>query len=171
MCRAHLFPDIIMEDADFLAKGVRFGKGLQLINILRDLAADLGHGRCYLPVERLKTCGLSPTELLQPENEPRMRACYDSYLDMAEDHLMAGWDYTHTIPRRFVRVRLACAWPLLIGRETLMLLRAGKVLDPSHRIKVTRSQVRRILWRSVVFYPWPNAWRALFPTATDVLRQ
>ena len=171
MCRAHLFPDIRLEDSVFLANGVRFGKGLQLINILRDVAADLRHGRCYLPAAKLKTCGLTPTELLQPENESRLRTGYDSYLRVAEGHLMAGWAYTHTVPRKFIRVRLACAWPLLIGRETLFLLERGKVLDPNHRIKVNRSQVRRILWRSVVFYPWPNAWRRLFPTAPDVPRQ
>ena len=43
------FPRAAVDDAFLLADGVRFGKGLQLVNILRDLPADLRQGRCYLP--------------------------------------------------------------------------------------------------------------------------
>ena len=57
MCRAHLFPQAPVDDAFLLANGVRFGKGLQLVNILRDVAADLRQGRCYLPAERLAALG------------------------------------------------------------------------------------------------------------------
>ena len=33
MCRAHLFPNARLDDAQLLADGIRFGKGLQLVNI------------------------------------------------------------------------------------------------------------------------------------------
>jgi len=163
ICRAHLFPKAALDDAFLLANGVRFGKGLQLVNILRDLPADLSQGRCYLPAERLATRGLGPPDLLQPANEPRLRPLYDAYLAQAEAHLRAGWDYTNALPRRSVRLRLACAWPILIGVETLRLLRSGPVLDPGRPLKVSRRQVQRLLWRSVLSYPWPPAWRALVP--------
>jgi farnesyl-diphosphate farnesyltransferase len=162
MCRAHLFAEDPLDEPSLIAQGVRFGKGLQLVNILRDVAADLRQGRCYLPAQGLAACGLKPEDLLQPAIEPRLRPLYDAWLDQAEAHLQAGWAYTNTLPRRCVRVRLACAWPLLIGRETLLLLRHGKVLDPHRRLKASRPQVRRILWRSVLYYPWPAAWRSLF---------
>ncbi len=165
MCRAHLFPEADLLEADFLAKGVRFGKGLQLINILRDLPGDLRQGRCYLPAEALARAALEPSDLLRKENEPRARRCYHRYLALAESYLAEGWAYTNLIPRRFIRVRLACAWPLLIGRETLRLLHAGNPLDPSQRIKINRRQVRSILWRSLVCYPWPAAWNGLFSKA------
>ncbi len=60
MCRAHLFPKARLDDAQLLANGIRFGKGLQLVNILRDLPADLRKGRCYLPAEKLEPAGLMP---------------------------------------------------------------------------------------------------------------
>ncbi len=161
MCRAHLFPRAPLDDAFLLANGVRFGKGLQLVNILRDVAADLRHGRCYLPAERLADAGLKPEDLLQPANEPRLRTLYHTYLDHAEAHLQAGWAYTNALPRRSVRVRLACAWPILIGQKTLKLLRAGNVLDPARRIKVSRREVRLLMVRSVVLYPWPRAWKTM----------
>lgn len=159
MCRAHLFPRAPLDDAFLLANGVRFGKGLQLVNILRDLPADLRQGRCYLPAEGLAACGLKPEQLFHPASEPRLRPLYDSWLDRAEAHLLAGWGYTNALPRGCVLVRLACAWPILIGLETIKLLRTGKILDPEKRIKVSRSKVRKLRLRSVVLYPWAGAWR------------
>ena len=161
MCRGHIFPTAPLHDSWLLENAVRFGKGLQLVNILRDVAADARQGRCYLPGERLSALGLQPKDLLEPQSEPRLRPLYTAYLGTAEKHLLAGWAYTNALPRRSIRVRLACAWPILIGLETIKRLRAGKVLDPDQRIKVSRGDVRKLLWRSVVRYPWPRAWKAI----------
>ena len=164
ICRAHLFPRARLDDAALLRNGVRFGKGLQLVNILRDLPKDLGQGRCYLPADELAKIGLHAGDLLDPRNEPVLRPLYNRHLDMAHDHLAAGWEYTNTLPWTCVRVRLACAWPVLIGIRTLAKLRTGNVLDASQRIKVTRVEVRGLMLRSIVWYPFPTAWKNLFKT-------
>jgi farnesyl-diphosphate farnesyltransferase len=145
---------------DFEKLGIRFGKGLQLVNILRDLPADLKNGRCYMPVESLATTGLSPADLLIPANEPKFRPLYNELLDRAYAHLNAGWEYTNLIPRGQMRLRLACAWPILIGLKTIKLLRTGNVLDPQQRIKISRRDVRGVILCSVVLYPLPG-WRKL----------
>jgi farnesyl-diphosphate farnesyltransferase len=163
MCRAHLFRKAQLDDARLLADGVRFGKGLQLVNILRDLPVDLRKGRSYLPADGLAAVGLSPTDLLQPTNESRLRPFYNTLLDRAEAHLAAGWAYTNALPRGQVRVGLACAWPILIGVETIKRLRVENVLDPGRRIKITRAGVRKLFARSVICYAWPAAWNRLFP--------
>ena len=162
ICRTHLFPDSRLDDTKFLADAVRFGKGLQLVNILRDLPADLRKGRCYLPQEKLLEAGLQPPDLLQPANEKRFRPLYNRYLDLAESHLAAGWDYTNAIPRGQMRIRLACAWPILIGLETIKRLRVENVLNPQHRVKITRPEVRRLMVRSVLCHFSPRAWERLF---------
>ena len=162
MCRAHLFPRAAIDDALLLANGVRFGKGLQLVNILRDLPADLRRWRCYLPAQRLSAVGLAASDLLLATSEPRLRPLYNDYLDLAESHLAAGWAYTNALPRRQVRVRLACAWPILIGIQTVAKLRSGAVLDPQRRIKITRAELRRTLVRSVLTYPSAAMWQAQF---------
>lgn len=162
MCLAHVFSRTEMEPAAFLAHGVRFGKGLQLVNILRDIPADLRKGRCYLPSTGLAKTVLNPRDLLDPLSEQRFRPLYDRYLDLAQGHLAAGWAYTNAIPRRYPRLRLACAWPLLIGARTLAKLRVENVLDPAHRVKVSRAEVRRILTRSILAVAWPRAWATLF---------
>jgi farnesyl-diphosphate farnesyltransferase len=165
MCRAHLFPNAKLDDAFLLANGICFGKGLQLVNILRDLPKDLAQGRCYLPGEQLSALGLKPEDLLKPETEPKLRPLYNEWLNRAQAHLAAGWDYTHRIPFNQMRVRLACAWPILIGLKTIERLRTGNVLDPQQRIKVTRAEVRRIIFWSVLKYPFRRAWARLSTTA------
>jgi farnesyl-diphosphate farnesyltransferase len=167
LCRAHLFPKATLDEGTFLANGVRFGKGLQLVNILRDLPVDLRKGRCYLPADALLRFGLAPADLLNPANEPKLRPLYRNYLDLAAGHLRSGWTYTNTVPRGCARVRLACAWPLIIGQQTLQLLRAGNVLDPQQRIKVPRSQVRSMMLRSVLAYPSKRAWERLAKAQED----
>ena len=67
-----------------------------------------------------------------------------------------------------MRVRLACAWPILIGWETLKRLRAGNALDAARRIKVSRGQVRQIMLRSVLLYPLPGAWEKMVPAGKAV---
>ena len=161
LCRADLFPQTYLNDSWLLAQSVRFGRGLHLVSILRDLPSDLRQGSCYLPAERLASCALKPADLLRPGNEPRVRPLYNDYLTKADFHLQAGWAYTNALPRGSFRIRLACAWPILIGQETLKLLWARNVLDCQHRIKVSRTQVKRLMFRSVLLYPWQGAWRRM----------
>jgi farnesyl-diphosphate farnesyltransferase len=165
ICRTHLFPHAKLDEKQFMADGIRFGKGLQLVNILRDLPADLKKGRCYLPMERLKPAGLSPENLLLAENEGKFLRLFREYLNLAESHLRAGWIYTNTLPFSHFRVRLACAWPILIGVRTIEKLRAASVAELSQRVKVSRGEMRRILWQSLWASPLPFAWNRLFPAS------
>jgi len=105
------------------------------VNILRDLPADLKKGRCYLPLEKLEPAGLLPEILLSPVNEAKFHPLFYEYLDRAESHLVAGWAYTNTLPFGQVRVRLACAWPILIGVKTIERLRAATWLNCSSTSK------------------------------------
>lgn len=162
ICRAHLFPQAPLDDGELITNGIRFGKGLQLINILRDLPADLKKGRCYLPREKLERAKLSPQTLLSPANEQNFLPLFHEYLDKAEGHLAAGWDYTNALPFGQFRVRLACAWPILIGLETLQRLRRANVIELQQRVKVSRRDVQRIMVVTVAASPFRGRWRNLF---------
>jgi farnesyl-diphosphate farnesyltransferase len=133
------------------AWGVRFGKGLQMTNILRDLAHDLRIGRCYVPLEELAAHGLMPEQLLDPAAIVHVRPMLHALLGLTLDHYRAGWAYTLAIPRREVRMRLACVWPLLIGFRTLDLVaHAENLLDPHVTVKISRPAVYRLLLSSGV---------------------
>jgi farnesyl-diphosphate farnesyltransferase len=130
-------------------RGIRFGKGLQMTNILRDLALDLRLGRCYLPLEELALHGLSPDQLLTASAIDRARPILREMLALTLDHYRHGWAYTLAIPRREVQMRLACGWPLLIGFRTLDLVaRAENLLDTSVTVKISRAAVYHILLSS-----------------------
>ena len=130
--------------------GARFGQGLQLTNVLRDVPRDLRHGRCYLPRADLARLGLEPRDLLDPAAAPAVRPLLVELLDAALDHYEAGWQYTFAIPVAETRMRLACAWPLLIGLSTLGLLaRAPSWLDPAVTLKVPRAGVYGLMARSL----------------------
>jgi farnesyl-diphosphate farnesyltransferase len=169
ICRTHLFPTARLDEKQFITDGIRFGKGLQLVNILRDLPADLKNGRCYLPTQRLDEAKLFPETLLSPVNAQKFLPLFHEYLDKAESHLAAGWRYTNTLPFGQFRVRLACAWPVLLGIKTIEKLRAASVMELQQRVKVSRGEVRSIIFRSLVCSPFPTAWRQLYsPTVKAV---
>ncbi|HZL13824.1 MAG TPA: phytoene/squalene synthase family protein [Verrucomicrobiae bacterium] len=165
ICRAHLFPKMKLDEASLIAQGIRFGKGLQLVNILRDLPADLKNGRCYLPLEKLEPAKLWPETLFSPANEAKFLPFFHEYLDKAESHLQAGWEYTNALPFSQARVRLACAWPILIGVRTIEKLRGASVYDLRQRQKISQNEVRGILFRSVLSYPFPGVWKKQFSTS------
>ena len=124
--------------------GVRFGKGLQLTNVLRDSAKDLRRGRCYIPQDLLDQVGLAPADLLDPAVLPKFRPVLIHLLRIALEHLDQGWLYTMAIPPRELRLRLACAWPILFGVKTLQRVStAPHLLDPRATIKMTRGEVYR----------------------------
>lgn len=126
--------------------GVRFGKGLQLTNIVKDVAHDLQKGRCYVPAPMLADAGLKPRDLLNQENLSRFRPVLSQLVRMATEHLDQGWMYTMAIPRRETRLRLSCMWPILSAGESLKLvMNSPDLLNPGVKIKIPRSKVYQIM--------------------------
>ena len=126
--------------------GIRYGKGLQLINILRDLPQDLLQGRCYIPEPLLLEHGLKPEELLDKGNAARFQPILRRLVMASREHLDQGWQYTLAIPRIEIRLRLACMWPILIGMRTLeLLLFSPNPLNVESPIKISRGEVYRIM--------------------------
>ncbi|MEO6969913.1 MAG: squalene/phytoene synthase family protein [Chthoniobacterales bacterium] len=124
--------------------GVTYGRGLQLINVLRDRGADRQAGRSYLPAQELAT---------RPEAE-----VFADWLNAAEAKIGAGIDYCSALTSW--RTRFATALPALIGARTIALLRAAE--SGAGKIKVPRKMVRRILLAALPAAASPSALRALF---------
>ena len=132
------------------AIGVRFGKALQLTNVLRDVPKDLRIGRCYLPETGLAREGLAPGELLDPSVGARARPVLVWGVKAALEHYRAAEQYILAISRRCVRLRLAVLWPVLIGLATLgELARNEAWLDPQRPSRVSRGWVYSMLLRSM----------------------
>jgi len=152
-------------------RGIRFGKALQLTNVLRDVPADLQTGRCYLPARELTAAGLTPRDLLDPKGTPRARPLLRRLLGVTLAHYDEAWRYTLAIPRAEWRMRLACAWPLLIGLGTLRAIAAHPdPLAAGQRIKISRRAVRGILARSLALVWSDDALRAEAARLSNSLR-
>ncbi len=139
-------------DAETMSgQAIRFGKGLQMVNVLRDLPADLRIGRCYVPRAWLDEVGLTAADLLDPSNSTSARPLLTRGAAITADHLAAAEDYVFATPRRCVRLRLAAVWPLLMGWGTLAeLLRNQRWLDPASPARVSRGWVYRMIALSSV---------------------
>ena len=130
--------------------GVRFGKALQLTNVLRDVPRDLRNGRCYLPESELRREGVTPDELLDPGVGRMARPALLRGIETALGHYRAAEEYILATPRRCLRLRLATLWPVLIGLATLERLAGNEGwLDPSRPSKVDRGWVYRMMVLSV----------------------
>ena len=131
---------------DMAEIGVRFGKGLQLTNIVKDVAHDLQKGRCYVPAPMLAEAGLTAGDLLDQHNRTRFQPVLSKLVRMAVEHLDQGWLYAMAIPRYETRLRLSCMWPILSAGESLKLvMNSPDLLNPAVKVKIPRSQVYQII--------------------------
>ena len=106
--------------AEMVRLGVRYGKGLQLINILRDRAADREIGRVYVADED-----------------------FERALGEAADGLVTGVEWAGSVDRR--RMSYACVLPARIGLEMLPELS----VETEKPVKISRSRLRRVMWQEL----------------------
>jgi farnesyl-diphosphate farnesyltransferase len=111
---------------ELIERGIAYGKSLQLVNILRDLAEDLAVGRCYLPVKHL-------------DNTAELLEIHAIWLEKAEDGLADGEFYADQLKSRFLRV--ASVLPALLARKTLEPMRGKTWSGLKQRIKIPRRAV------------------------------
>ena len=128
-------------EADMLELGTNYGRGLQLVNILRDAGSDLRAGRCYFPEDELRAANLSASDLL---NAPAaFLPIYSRWIAEARAGLDAGLEYSIAINPP--RVRVATVLPAMIGVRTLSLIEESGLEALRTRVKVARSEVRGMI--------------------------
>jgi farnesyl-diphosphate farnesyltransferase len=108
---------LLVPAAELLSPASEYGKGLQLLNILRDREADRAAGRHYLEEGALA--------------EP---------LEQAREWLAAGEQYLRAL--RPGRILMASALPLDLARATLPLVASA---PPGTRAKLSRPEVGRTI--------------------------
>ncbi len=105
---------------------VEFGKGLQWVNILRDIPRDQESGRYYLPA-------------LSSEN---FRERFLRQSRRALSALSQAQAYPFLFPNRYLRHRMAVFWMLVLAYRTLeKLFRHGGARQLGERVKVPRWEV------------------------------
>ena len=146
LCFAHVKNFSARSEAEMRELGVRYGQGLQLVNILRDAGDDLRNGRCYFPADELDLLGVAPSEILR--HPARIGPVMNRWIEKAEQGIKAGMEYADAIRNR--RVRFATALPAMIGARTLVLLRKAGTDALTRRVKVPRAEVRKMILSSAL---------------------
>lgn len=118
------------DPVELLADGIEYGKGLQLVNVLRDLPKDLREGRCYLPVA-------------DPTDRTQLMEAFSKWRETAVGKMDSGLRYAAAL--RSKRLRMASALPAMLGRETLQLLDGAGFADLEGGIKVPRHRVYSLI--------------------------
>lgn len=124
------------------ALGVRFGKGLQLVNILRDSQDDLAHGRDYLPaIHDASNPGGPATPTHSQARDPRAERIL-AWIPIARAYLECGIAYASTM--QIKRLHVAVKLPALIGLDTLNLIE--KNITAKAPVKISRRRIWHHLW-------------------------
>jgi len=145
VCFHHLPNFATKPEEEMLPLASSFGKALQLVNILRDMPADLRAGRCYLPAEDLLDSDLDPS--LLREQPSAAQPVFDSWLAKARLYLDQGRDYIAAV--RPWRIRVACYLPWRLAGQTLDLMALTSPLRTLEKVKVRRGDVYRAMFRSL----------------------
>jgi farnesyl-diphosphate farnesyltransferase len=128
------------------ARATDFGLGLQLVNIIKDVADDRQRGWSFVPRELCAEAGIAPEDLLDPARAEAARAVMGRMTTKARAHLDAALAYCTSLPAADYRIRLFCLAPLYFAVRTLALAeRDPRLLDPAHKVKITRREVYRTL--------------------------
>ncbi len=122
-------------EAALIDLGIAYGKGLQLVNILRDLPKDLAVGRCYLPVA-------------DPHDKSALFEMHGRWVERAFAWNGAGFSYAEKLCSR--RLRAATVLPAMLGRETLERLQGADWATLKTRVKVPRRRVYLAMARALV---------------------
>ena len=137
-------PGVTLEQAS--AWGIAFGKGLQLVNILRDLGKDARLGRCYLPDEEWLPRGIS---LAQVEINPAvLRPEWQAWLQRCDRHLREALTYVQNL--RHGKLRYATALPLLLAVKTAAQLRTASDAELIAGVKISRMDVAKVLFEATL---------------------
>lgn len=139
------------------SRAVSFGLGLQLVNIARDVPADWERNTVFIPDEIVEAHGTTAERLPDPSFRPQGVSALREILRMGQRELVEAQRYVLDLPRTSCRVRLFCLWPLLMAQDSLILLaqRPADALDPARRLKISRTQVRLVIY-STIACCWSN---------------
>lgn len=147
------------------ALATSFGRGLQLTNIIKDVADDRRRGWSFVPRQLCQSAGLRPEDLQDREHTDRARRVMSALIAKTKVHLSDALAYSTTLPRRQYGIRLFCLTALYFAVRTLRLAEHDpRLLDPEHKVKISRTQVKRTMLMTRLVAPSNTLVRAYFRT-------
>jgi farnesyl-diphosphate farnesyltransferase len=123
-----------------------FGRGLQLVNILRDMSGDLERRVCFVPRAELARHDLAPLDITEPSRANRVHRALEPLFELADRSLDEALEYVLSIPSSARDVRSFCLIPLWLAVATLKECHDNaSLLDPRARVKLSRLRVTELI--------------------------
>lgn len=145
------------------ALATSFGRGLQLTNIIKDVWDDRRRGWSFVPRQLCELVGIRPEDLESDRHRAEARRVMQVLIEKAKVHLLDALDYSTSLPRRAYGIRLFCLTALYFAVRTLRLAeRDTRLLDPAHKVKISRVEVVRTLLATRLLAPSNTLVRAYF---------
>jgi len=128
-------------------RAVSFGLGLQLVNIVKDVAEDAERGVCFVPAQILDKHRVEVHELLLADHRPAALAAVGEVCDLARAHLQKAVEYTLYWPEQEAQaVRQFCAVPLALALATLRVVETSSdTLVRGKNPKISHATVAQLL--------------------------
>jgi farnesyl-diphosphate farnesyltransferase len=138
-------------------RATSFGLGLQLTNIIKDVADDRRRGVSYLPRDLYERAG-------GRAGQAALREVLAPLIARTREHLHDALEYCTRLPRRQYRVRLFCLTALYFAIRTLRLaeLQPSLLGSQERKLKISRAAVYRTLAMSYLVAPVNALVRAYF---------
>jgi len=137
------------------ALATSFGLGLQLTNIIKDVADDRRRGWSFVPRDLCELAGVRPDDLQDPSHGSEARQVMAALIAKAKTHLGDALAYCTTLPSAAYRIRIFCLTSLYFAIRTLRVAeRDPRLLDPTHKVKITRAEVYRTVAATHLIAPF-----------------
>jgi 15-cis-phytoene synthase len=120
------------------------GLALQLTNIVRDVGEDARRGRIYLPLDDLRTHGVSVQSILNQQDSPAFKALMQFQAERALGHYQQALRLLPDVDRRAQKPGLMMA---SIYKTLLEEIQAAQFPVLNHRVKLTPLRKFWLAWK------------------------
>lgn len=129
-----------------------FGKGLQMVNIIRDMTTDLRRGQSYIPDEILSKYNLTRQSIFETSNNEQAQRMFNELIETAVRHMDKAISYIVTIPIEETRIRLFCLLPVFWAMRTLQKIQENTLqLLHNDKIKISRWIIKSEFVKAIIF--------------------
>ncbi len=139
--------------SDIVKYAINYGKGLQLVNIIKDSRADYLENRCYIPIELFQAnqCLVESFYNTRSSTDESCLNIYRQLVEMAEAYLLDARRFIRYIPRHHLRLRFSCILPMVLADSTLSQFkrRIGPFIKENRTFKISKRSVRYAMFKSL----------------------
>ncbi len=162
-------PGVARRRAELLALAVSHGQGLQMANILKDIAGDHARGACWLPRDVFEAEGFDLRDLQRGTDDPGFAAGLARLLAITRGHLDDALRFTQLIPKRQAGIRRHLLWGIGLAVLLLRRVHAAGSVPGRPTVRVSRVAVLAMVALTGVFARRDRFLRWLFRRATGPL--